>query len=427
MKLVNKTDVEKNVVELEISVPADEFEVAVQASYRKNVGKVNIPGFRRGKAPRRIVEKMYGEGFFWNDAVDALYPDAYEAACKEVEKDIVSQPEIEYVQVEAGKPVIFTATVAVKPEVTLGEYKGLEVETQAVEVTEEDIMAELKKEQDKNAATITVEDRPVADGDMITLDFEGSVDGVPFEGGKGEDFPLTIGSHSFIDTFEEQLIGVAIGEEKEVNVTFPAEYHAAELAGKPALFKCVVKAIKAKELPELDDEFASEVSEFETLEEYKADIRPKLTEAKEKEAKVAKEDALVEKAVENATMEIPDLMVTSQARTMVQEFGQRLQAQGLSLEQYVQYTGMTIEKMVEDTKEQAMKRIQSRLVLEAIAAAEGLTASDEDVEKEIEEMAKGYGMEKEQLMPYMTEDQTQQIKENIAVQKALDLLYEAAK
>ena len=424
---VNVETLEKNLVKLTVEVPVEDLEKAMDKVYLSTRSKINVPGFRKGKAPRKMIEKMYGREVFLEDAVNDLIPDAYEAACKEVEKDIVSQPEIEYVQVEAGKPVIFTATVAVKPEVTLGEYKGLEVETQAVEVTEDDVMAELKKEQDKNAATITVEDRPVADGDMITLDFEGSVDGVPFEGGKGEDFPLTIGSHSFIDTFEEQLIGVAIGEEKEVNVTFPAEYHAAELAGKPALFKCVVKAIKAKELPELDDEFASEVSEFETLEEYKADIRAKLTESKEKEAKVAKEDALVEKAVENATMEIPDLMVTSQARTMVQEFGQRLQAQGLSLEQYVQYTGMTIEKMVEDTKEQAMKRIQSRLVLEAIAAAEGLTASDEDVEKEIEEMAKGYGMEKEQLMPYMTEDQTQQIKENIAVQKALDLLYEAAK
>ena len=323
--------------------------------------------------------------------------------------------------------MIFVATVAVKPEVTLGEYKGLEVASEPVEVTEDEILAELKKEQDKNSTTITVEDRPVADGDVIELDFEGFIDGVAFEGGKAENFPLTIGSGSFIPGFEEQLIGTALGEEKEVNVNFPEEYHAKELAGKPAVFKCKVNSIKAKELPELDDEFASEVSDFETLEEYKADIRAKLTEQKEKAAKTAKEDALVEKAVEGATMDIPDLMIESQARSMVQDFAQRLQQQGLSMDQYMQYTGSTVEKMIEESKEQAKKRIESRLVLEAVAAAEGLTASEEDVEKEIEDLAKSYGMEVDQIKPYVTEDQKEQMRENIAVQKALDLMYEQSK
>ena len=284
-----------------------------------------------------------------------------------------------------------------------------------------------KKEQDKNSTTITVEDRPVADGDVIELDFEGFIDGVAFEGGKAENFPLTIGSGSFIPGFEEQLIGTALGEEKEVNVNFPEEYHAKELAGKPAVFKCKVNSIKTKELPELDDEFASEVSDFETLEEYKADIRAKLTEQKEKAAKTAKEDALVEKAVEGATMDIPDLMIESQARSMVQDFAQRLQQQGLSMDQYMQYTGSTVEKMIEESKEQAKKRIESRLVLEAVAAAEGLTASEEDVEKEIEDLAKSYGMEVDQIKPYVTEDQKEQMRENIAVQKALDLMYEQSK
>ena len=402
---VNVETLEKNLVKLTVEVPVEDVEKSIEKVYQKEKNKIQLPGFRKGKAPRKMIEKMYGADVFLEEAVNELVPGAYEEACKEVEKDIVSQPQIEYTQVEPGKSVIFVATVAVKPEVTLGEYKGLEVASEPVEVTEDEILAELKKEQDKNSTTITVEDRPVADGDVIELDFEGFIDGVAFEGGKAENFPLTIGSGSFIPGFEEQLIGTALGEEKEVNVNFPEEYHAKELAGKPAVFKCKVNSIKTKELPELDDEFASEVSDFETLEEYKADIRAKLTEQKEKAAKTAKEDALVEKAVEGATMDIPDLMIESQARSMVQDFAQRLQQQGLSMDQYMQYTGSTVEKMIEESKEQAKKRIESRLVLEAVAAAEDLTASEEDVEKEIEDLAKSYGMEVDQIKPYVTEDQ----------------------
>ena len=424
---VNVETLEKNLVKLTVEVPVEDVEKSIEKVYQKEKNKIQLPGFRKGKAPRKMIEKMYGADVFLEEAVNELVPGAYEEACKEVEKDIVSQPQIEYTQVEPGKSVIFVATVAVKPEVTLGEYKGLEVASEPVEVTEDEILAELKKEQDKNSTTITVEDRPVADGDVIELDFEGFIDGVAFEGGKAENFPLTIGSGSFIPGFEEQLIGTALGEEKEVNVKFPEEYHAKELAGKPAVFKCKVNSIKTKELPELDDEFASEVSDFETLEEYKADIRAKLTEQKEKAAKTAKEDALVEKAVEGATMDIPDLMIESQARSMVQDFAQRLQQQGLSMDQYMQYTGSTVEKMIEESKEQAKKRIESRLVLEAVAAAEGLTASEEDVEKEIEDLAKSYGMEVDQIKPYVTEDQKEQMRENIAVQKALDLMYEQSK
>lgn len=424
---VNVETLEKNLVKLTVEVPVEDVEKSIEKVYQKEKNKIQLPGFRKGKAPRKMIEKMYGADVFLEEAVNELVPGAYEEACKEVEKDIVSQPQIEYTQVEPGKSVIFVATVAVKPEVTLGEYKGLEVASEPVEVTEDEILAELKKEQDKNSTTITVEDRPVADGDVIELDFEGFIDGVAFEGGKAENFPLTIGSGSFIPGFEEQLIGTALGEEKEVNVNFPEEYHAKELAGKPAVFKCKVNSIKTKELPELDDEFASEVSDFETLEEYKADIRAKLTEQKEKAAKTAKEDALVEKAVEGATMDIPDLMIESQARSMVQDFAQRLQQQGLSMDQYMQYTGSTVEKMIEESKEQAKKRIENRLVLEAVAAAEGLTASEEDVEKEIEDLAKSYGMEVDQIKPYVTEDQKEQMRENIAVQKALDLMYEQSK
>ncbi len=418
---------EKNLVKLTVEVPAEDVEKAMERVYQKNKGKMNIPGFRKGKAPRKLIEKTYGVGVFLEDAINDIVPEAYEEACKSVEKDIVSLPQIEYEQVDPTKALIFTATVAVKPEVTLGDYKGLEVEEMSTEVTEEEILAEIKKEQEKNAVTVTVEDRAVEDGDTVVLDFEGFVDGVPFEGGKGEGFPLVIGSHSFIDTFEEQLIGAAIGEEKEIQVTFPTEYHAEELAGKPAMFRCVVKGIQAKELPELDDEFASEVSDFETLEEYKADVRANLTAMKEGQAKTAKEDALVDKAVENAQMEIPDLMIDTESRNMVEEFEQRLQAQGLSMEQYMQFTGATVEGLVDECKVQAKKRIESRLVLEAIVAAEGITADDTDLEAEVSKMAEAYGMTVEETKQYVTEDLMERIKTNVAVQKAVDLLVEEAK
>ncbi len=424
---VNVEKLEKNLAKLTVEIPVEDVEKAIDKVYARTKNQIQLPGFRKGKAPRKMVEKMYGKDVFLEDAVNEAVPDAYEDACKESGLEIVSQPQIEYTQVEAGKPVVFMATVAVRPEVTLGEYKGLEVETETVEVTDEDVLAELKKEQEKNAVTRTVEDRTVEDGDQIELDFDGYVDGEAFEGGHGEDFPLTIGSHSFIDNFEEQLIGSAIGEEKEIQVTFPEEYHAEELAGKPATFKTTVKKIQVKELPELDDEFASEVSEFETLEEYKADVRAKLEEKKAAEAKTAKEDALIAKVVENTEMEIPDLMVESQARTMVQEFAQRLQHQGLTLEQYMQYTGQTSESMMEQEKETALKRIQSRLVLEAVAAAENLEASEEDVQAEIDKMASQYGMEPEQVRSMIDDEQMEELKGNIVVQKAVDVIYDAAK
>ncbi|WP_434309552.1 trigger factor [Hominifimenecus sp. rT4P-3] len=424
---VKVENLEKNLAKLTVEVPVEKLEAAIEQVYRKARNQITLPGFRKGKAPRKMIEKYYGADVFLEDAVNELVPAAYEDACKESGLEIVSHPEIAYEQIEPAKPVIFTATVATRPEVTLGEYKGLEVEEKAVEVTEEEVLAELTKEQEKNATMKTVDDRAVEDGDIIELAFEGFVDGVPFEGGKSENYPLTIGSHSFIPGFEEQLIGAVIGEEKDVNVTFPEEYHAKELAGKPAVFKCTVHSIKVKELPALDDEFASEVSDFESLDEYKEDVKKKLTENKEKEAKIAKEDALVDKIIENSQMEIPELMVTSQARNMVGEFGQRLQAQGLNLQQYMQYSGQTEEQMVEQMKDQAKKRIQTRLVLEAIVAAENLSASEEDVEEEIKKMADAYGMDVDQVKTYMDDEQKEQMKENIAVQKAIDLVYGAAK
>ena len=424
---VKVENLEKNLAKLTVEVPVEKLEESIEKIYRRAKNQITLPGFRKGKAPRKMIEKYYGADGFLEDAVNDLVPEAYEEACRESGLEIVSEPELAYEQVEAKKPVIFTATVAVRPDVVLGEYKGLEVESQPVEVTEEEIEAELKREQEKNATMKTVDDRPVQDGDIIELSFEGFVDGTPFEGGKSDNYPLTIGSHSFIPGFEEQLIGAEIGKEKDVNVTFPEEYHAKELAGKPAVFKCTVKSIKVKELPELDDEFASEVSDFETLEEYKADIRKRLTENKERQAKIAKEDALVDKIIENSQMEIPDLMVTSQARNMVNEFGQRLQSQGLDLRTYMQYTGQDEEKMVEQMRDQALKRIQTRLVMEAIVKAENLTATEEDVEEEIKKLADGYGMDVDQVKTYMDDEQREQMKMNIAVQKAIDLVYAAAK
>ncbi len=417
---------EKNMVKLTIEAAAEEFEAAIQKAYQKNKGKMNVQGFRKGKAPRAIIEKLYGPSVFYEDAANIVIPDAYEKAAEESGLDIVSRPEIDVVQIEKGKPFIFTAEVAVKPEVTLGDYKGLEVEKTEIEVTEEEITAEIDKVRDQNSRVITVEDRPVADKDMTVIDFEGFVDGVPFEGGKAEDYSLTIGSHSFIDTFEDQLIGKSIGEESEVNVTFPAEYHAAELAGKPALFKVKVKEIKAKELPELDDEFAQDVSEFDTLDEYKADIKATILERKEKEAKTAKEDKVVEKIIENAAMEIPDAMVETQVRQMADDFAQRIQSQGLTIEQYFQFTGMNSKQLLDQMRPQAVKRIQSRLVLEGIVKAENITVSDEDVEKEFEKMAETYKMELDKLKELIGEKEKEQIIMDMAVQKAVDLVVEAA-
>ena len=374
-----------------------------------------------------MIEKMYGPGVFYEDAANEIIPEAYSKAAEESGLEIVSRPEIDVTQIEKGKSFIFTATVAVKPEVTLGEYKGLEYNAEPVEVTEEDLAAELKRVQEQNSRTVTVEDRAVENGDITTIDYEGFVDGTPFEGGKAENQELVIGSHSFIDTFEEQLVGKNIGEEVEVNVTFPEEYHAKELAGKPAVFKVKVNGIKVKELPELDDEFASDVSDFDTMDEYKEDVKKKLLEKKEKEAKTAKENALVEKAIENAQMEIPDAMIETQARQMVDDFAQRLQMQGLSMQQYMQYTGMDVAKMVEQMKPQAEKRIKTRLVLEKIAETESIEVTDEEINAEIEKMASAYKMEADKLKEYMGDAEKENMKKDLAVQKAVDLLMESAK
>lgn len=418
---------EKNMAKLTVEVPAEQFDEALKTSYNKNKNRFNIPGFRKGKAPQAMVEKMYGVGVLYEDAANEMIDTTYAGAMDESGLDIVSRPEISVEQIEKGKSFIYTATVAVKPEVTLGEYKGIEVEKARPEVTDADIDAELAKVQEQNSRLISVEDRAVADGDQTVIDFEGFVDGEPFEGGKAEAYPLTIGSHSFIDTFEEQLIGKNIGEEAEVNVTFPAEYHAEELAGKPALFKVTVKEIKVKELPELNDEFAGEVSEFETLDEYKADIKAKLSETKEKQATTENENNVVQKVVDNASMDIPEPMIDQQVRNMVEDYARRMQSQGISLEQYLQFTGMTIDQLQEQMRPQAEKRIRTRLVLEAVVAAENITADDEAVEAELAKMAEAYKMETEQIKNMMGEDGLNQMKEDLAVQEAVDFLVAEAK
>ena len=418
---------EKNMAKITVEVPAEQFEKALTAAFNKNKSRFNIPGFRKGKAPQAMVEKMYGVEVLYEDAINEALDATYGDAVTESGLEVVSRPEIDVVQVEKGKELIYTATVAVKPEVTLGEYKGIEVEKASAEVTDEDIEAELKKVQEQNSRLITVEDRAVEDGDQTVIDFEGSVDGTTLEGETGEEYPLTNDSHSFIDTFEEQLIGKNIGEECEVHVTFPEEYHAKELAGKPAVFKVTVKEIKRKELPELNDEFAGEVSEFETLEEYKNDVKSKLSLKKQKDAATENENHVVDKVVENAQMDIPEPMIDSQVNNMVNDYARRMQSQGLSLEQYMQFTGMTIDTLKEQMKPQAVKRIQTRLVLEAIVKAENITVSDEAVEKEIADMAESYKMEVAQIKEYMGENGIEQMKEDLAVQEAVDFLVAEAK
>ena len=413
---------EKNMAKLTVEVPAEQFEAALKTSFQKNKNKFSIPGFRKGKAPQAMVEKMYGVGVLYDDAIDTLLDSTYADAVKESGLEIVSRPEIGIEQIEKGKTFIYTALVAVKPEVTLGEYKGVEVEKAKPEVTDADVEAELKKVQDQNSRMVNVEDRAVENGDHTVIDFEGFVDGQPFEGGKSEAYPLVIGSHSFIDTFEEQLIGKNIGDEVEVNVTFPAEYHAAELAGKPAVFKVKIHEIKTKEMPELNDEFAGEVSEFETMDEYKSDIRAKLAETKQQQATTENENNVVEKVVENASMEIPDAMIDEQVREMINDYARRMQSQGISLEQYMQFTGMTIEKLQEQSRPQAEKRIRTRLVLEAVVAAENIQVSDEAVDAEIAKMAETYKMEADKVRSIMGEAGIAQMKEDMAVQEAVDFL-----
>lgn len=419
-------NLEKNMAKLTIEVPASEFEKALQSAYNKQKKSISVPGFRKGKVPRQMVEKMYGPEIFYEDAANELIPTAYEEELKNCDLEIVSRPTVDIVQIKKGENFIFTAEVAVKPEVTLGEYKGMEVDKTSTRVTQKEVEAKIKEEAEKNARTVTVEGRPVQDGDEVILDFEGFVDGEAFEGGKGENYPLTIGSGSFIPGFEEQLVGAEAEKEVEVNVTFPEEYHAEELKSKDAVFKCTIHEIKEKQIPEIDDEFAAEVSEFDTLDEYKADVKAKIKEQKENEGKQKKEDQAVEKAVANATMEIPEAMIDEQVRQMVNEFAQNMQYQGISFEQYCQITGMTLEKIQEETRPQAVKRIETRLVLEAIAKAENIEVTEERLDEEIKKMAESYNMEADKLKELMGEEEKKQMMEDIAVQDAVTFLVENA-
>lgn len=418
---------EKNMAKLTIEVSAEDLDKAMEKAYQKQKSRISLPGFRKGKAPRKMIESMYGKGVFMEDAVNSLVPQEYTKALGECDLEIVSQPEINVTQMEPGKALIFTADVAVKPEVTLGDYKGVEVPKSEIAVTDEEVDAEVKKEQDKNARTVAVEDRAAANGDITTIDFEGFVDGVAFDGGKGTDYALTLGSGTFIPGFEDQLVGANAGDHVEVKVTFPEEYQAKELAGKEAVFQCDVKKVEAKELPELDDDFAQDASEFDTLAEYKEDIKKNLTEKKEKEARAAKENAAVDKAIENAQMEIPDAMLNTQVRQMLDDFSRRMQSQGLTMEQYFQFTGMTLEKMQEEMKPQALKRIQTRLVLEKIAEVENIQPTDEEVEEEFKKMADAYKMEVEKIKELLGDRELEQMKKDMAVQKAVTLVADEAK
>ena len=417
---------EKNMAKLTIEVSAEDLDKAMEKAYQKQKSRISLPGFRKGKAPRKMIESMYGKGVFMEDAVNSLVPQEYTKALGECDLEIVSQPEINVTQMEPGKALIFTADVAVKPEVTLGDYKGVEGPKSEIAVTDEEVDAEVKKEQDKNARTVAVEDRAAANGDITTIDFEGFVDGVAFEGGKGTDYALTLGSGTFIPGFEDQLVGANTGDHVEVKVTFPEEYQAKELAGKEAVFQCDVKKIETKEVPELDDEFAKDVSEFDTLAEYKEDVKKKLTEKKEKEARTAKENAAVDKAIENAQMDIPELMTKTECRQMMDDFSRRMQQQGLSMEQYFQFTGQSMDKMMEDMKPQALKRIQTRLVLEKVAEAENIQPSEEEITEEIQKMADAYKMEADKIREAIGESGLEQMKKDMAVQKAVTVIADAA-
>lgn len=417
---------EHNMAKLTIEVGEDEVEKALQAAYNKNKSKMSIPGFRKGKVPRQMLEKMYGPAVFYEDAANILIPNAYGKEVKESDLEIVSQPDIDIVQIEKGKPFIFSAQVALKPEVVLGIYKGVSVPKADLEVTEEEIIKEIDRERENNARTVAVLDRPVKDKDITLIDFEGFVDGTPFEGGKGENHSLTIGSHSFIDTFEEQLIGKQIGEKVEIHVTFPEEYHVEKLAGKPAMLQVVIKEIKEKELPELDDEFASEVSEFETLEEYKGDIREKILKRKEENARREKEDAVLQAIIDQATMDIPEAMIETQARQSVEDYVGRLSSQGLSIDQYFQFTGLNMEKFLAQMRPMAEQRIKGGLVLEAVVKAENIEPTEEELQEELKRMAEAYHMEEENVNDFIDEELKKQIKKDIAIKKAVEFIVEQA-
>lgn len=424
---VQVENLEKNMAKLTIEVAAEEVEKAIQAAYMKEKGKISIPGFRKGKVPRQMIEKMYGAAVFYEDAANTLIQENYPSAMDESGVDIVSRPTIDVVQIETGKPFIFTAEVAVRPEVTLGKYLGVQVTKIDTSVSDEEVAEALEKERNNNARTVTVTDRPVQNGDTAVIDFEGFVDGVAFEGGKGENHSLEIGSHSFIDTFEDQLVGKNAGDEVDVNVTFPEQYQAAELAGKPALFKVKIHEIKAKELPELDDEFAQDVSEFDTLAEYKEDLKKHLEEQKENEAKRTKEDEAIQKIIDKSTMEIPEAMLETQCENMINEFAQRIAQSGLSMEQYMQFSGLTLDKLKEQVRPEAETRIKSSLVLEQIAKEENIEVTDEEINAEVEKMAAAYGMEADKLKEYMGDSEKESMARDLKVTKAVDLIMENVK
>lgn len=424
---VQVENLEKNMAKLTIEVAAEEVEKAIQAAYMKEKGKISIPGFRKGKVPRQMIEKMYGAAVFYEDAANTLIQENYPSAMDESGVDIVSRPTIDVVQIETGKPFIFTAEVAVRPEVTLGKYLGVQVTKIDTSVSDEEVAEALEKERNNNARTVTVTDRPVQNGDTAVIDFEGFVDGVAFEGGKGENHSLEIGSHSFIDTFEDQLVGKNAGDEVDVNVTFPEQYQAAELAGKPALFKVKIHEIKAKELPELDDEFAQDVSEFDTLAEYKEDLKKHLEEQKENEAKRTKEDEAIQKIIDKSTMEIPEAMLETQCENMINEFAQRIAQSGLSMEQYMQFSGLTLDKLKEQVRPEAETRIKSSLVLEQIAKEENIEVTDEEIDAEVEKMAAAYGMEADKLKEYMGDSEKESMARDLKVTKAVDLIMENVK
>ena len=424
---VQVENLEHNMAKLTIEVAAEELEKALDSAYQKQKKQISVPGFRKGKVPRAMIEKMYGAGVFYEDAANILMQQTYAGAVDESGVDIVSRPTVEVTQIEKGQPFIYTAEVAVRPEVTLGKYMGVTVTKIDTSVSDEEVDAELENQRNKNARTVTVTDRPVAEGDTAVIDFEGFVDGVAFEGGKGENHPLEIGSHTFIDTFEDQLVGKNAGDEVEVNVTFPEKYQAADLAGKPATFKVKINEIKAKELPELDDEFAQDAAGVDTLAEYKEDLRKHLEVEKENEAKRTKEDEAIKKIIDKSTMEIPEAMIDTQCENMVNEFAQRIAQSGLSMEQYMQFSGMTIDGLKEQVRPEAETRIKSSLVLEQIAKDENIEVSEEEIDAEIEKMAKAYGMEADKLKEYMGDAEKESMKRDISVTKAVDLVMENVK
>ena len=420
---VQVENLEKNMAKLTIEVAAEEVEKAIQAAYLKEKGKISMPGFRKGKVPRKMIEKMYGEAVFYEDAANTLIQENYPAAVEESGIDIVSRPTIDVVQIESGKPFIFTAEVAVRPEVKLGKYLGVQVTKIDTSVSDEEVEAAVEKERNNNARTVTVTDRPIANGDTAVIDFEGFVDGVAFEGGKGENHPLEIGSHSFIDTFEDQLVGKNAGDEVEVNVTFPEKYQAADLAGKPAMFKVKIHEVKCKELPELNDEFAQDVSEFDTLEEYKADVKKKLEEANEKHADSEVEAKIFDKVIENMTAEIPQVMFDNRVNEMISELEQRLAPQGISLDLYMQYTGQTIDTVKKAYAEQAEKQVKLRLALEKIAKLENIEVTEDELKAEFDKLAEAYKLDVDQIKQFIHDDD---LKKDIAVGKAVDLIKDAA-